>query len=1155
MKRLSSVFNSKKSDKEKRKEPNDTNGLKGSNSVNEVNGTNGTNGHSTLKKFAIQPNRRKSSLGVVPQKSNPVSDPSDGPDHSVNREGVASTLNKYAQAIAFSARPMPTETGDGEYITEPEQTGLWDDLKAMRIKDFETLDMTLKQELSSTKLTDDRSMLMERTIQLVSNLPPHSKNRVKLTNTFVGTLYDSLAHPAQSQLGDKYNYRQPDGSYNNIHFPEIGQAGTAYARSVRPGIVQPMPKNDPGVIFDAVMSRGNGGFKPHPNNVSSMLYYIASIIIHDCFRTSHEDFNISGTSSYLDLSPLYGSSQEDVDNMRTFKDGKLKPDCFSEKRLLGFPPGVGCILIMFNRFHNYVAEQLAVINEAGRFSTPRDGLKEDKLDAAWLKRDNDLFQTARLVTCGLYINVILLDYLRTIVGLNRVSSTWTLDPRVEMNKDETPRGLGNQCSAEFNLVYRWHSCISERDEKWSEELYQKVFGKDHKDVGMHELLMGLGKLEASLSDDPLGRDFAGLERDSDGKLNDDDLVKILTESIEDVAGASGANNVPEVLRAVEILGQNQARAWRCATLNEFRKFFGLTPHKTFEDINSDKEVAAKLKALFDHPDFVELYPGLVCEEAKKPMDPGVGIAPTYTISRAILSDAVALVRGDRFYTVDYHPANLTNWGYKEVNYDLNVEQGCVFYKLFTRAFPNHFTFNSIYAHYPLTIPSENKKIMTKLERADDYSWDRPARIPGRINVASYDGVTTILKNGDVFGVDPWRRGLYFLMGKPGADFMLAGDGPFFAERRTQMKQCLYQDNWHKSVKAFYQDITLSLLKQWSYNLHGTTKQVDIIRDVGNSAHVHFAANIFSLPLKSNAHPKGVYTEHELYGILALIFIVIFFGDVDPTKTFPLRAACLPLCQGLGQLVEANVDIINKTGIISGLIDPLIFPEHNALKDYGVHMVRHLLKGELGVHETTWSQILPTAGAMVANQAQVFGQIMDFYLGPGKEHLPEINRLAKTNTPETDDILLHYVMEAIRLNGTFGAYRKCKENITIPDGGRTTSFKAGDSVFVSFVQIAKDPKIYPDPESVRLDRPIDSYIVYGIGPHSCLGGEASRVALTAMLRVVGRLDNLRATPGDQGHMKKIPRPGDFYVYMDALQSSYSPFPTTMKIQWDGGFNEG
>lgn len=45
--------------------------------------------------------------------------------------------------------------------------------------------------------------------------------------------------------------------------------------------------------------------------------------------------------------------------MRTFEDGLLKPDCFSSKRTLGNPPGVGVLLIMFNRFHNYVVTQLA----------------------------------------------------------------------------------------------------------------------------------------------------------------------------------------------------------------------------------------------------------------------------------------------------------------------------------------------------------------------------------------------------------------------------------------------------------------------------------------------------------------------------------------------------------------------------------------------------------------------------------------------------------------------------------------------------------------------------------------------------------------------------------------------------------------------------
>lgn len=69
----------------------------------------------------------------------------------------------------------------------------------------------------------------------------------------------------------------------------------------------------------------------------------------------------------------------------------------------------------------------------------------------------------------------------------------------------------------------------------------------------------------------------------------------------------------------------------------------------------DPEVADQLRNLYEHPDFVEMYPGIVAEEAKVPMVPGVGIAPTFTISRAILSDAVCLVRGDRFYTVRSTP--------------------------------------------------------------------------------------------------------------------------------------------------------------------------------------------------------------------------------------------------------------------------------------------------------------------------------------------------------------------------------------------------------------------------------------------------------------------------------------------------------------------
>jgi linoleate 8R-lipoxygenase / 9,12-octadecadienoate 8-hydroperoxide 8R-isomerase len=125
---------------------------------------------------------------------------------------------------------------------------------------------------------------------------------------------------------------------------------------------------------------------------------------------------MSLTTSYLDLSPLYGSNQNEQNKVRTFQDGQLKPDCFSEDRLGAFPPGVGALLLCFNRFHNYVVGQLATINENGKFTAPDKAKIEKKtkaaaptltndelnsaVDAAYTKaiakRDNDLFQTGRL---------------------------------------------------------------------------------------------------------------------------------------------------------------------------------------------------------------------------------------------------------------------------------------------------------------------------------------------------------------------------------------------------------------------------------------------------------------------------------------------------------------------------------------------------------------------------------------------------------------------------------------------------------------------------------------------------------------------------------------------------------------------------------------
>ena len=145
-----------------------------------------------------------------------------------------------------------------------------------------------------------------------------------------------------------------------------------------------------------------------------------------------------------------------------------------------------------------------------------------------------------------------------------------------------------------------------------------------------------------------------------------------------------------------------------------------------------------------------------------------------------------------------------------------------------RAFPNHFEPDSIYAHYPMTIPSENAVIMKDLGRYNDFSWDKPARIPPRINLTSYVGAKYVLERAQDFNV-MWTAAFETAMGKASLNFMLAGDSNLHRKQREVMSKSLYRENWHKAVKDFYEYQTLKLIREKSCKIAGIN-QVDITRE-------------------------------------------------------------------------------------------------------------------------------------------------------------------------------------------------------------------------------------------------------------------------------------------------------------------------------------
>jgi hypothetical protein len=416
--------------------------------------------------------------------------------------------------------------------------------------------------------------------------------------------------------------------------------------------------------------------------------------------------------------------------------------------------------------------------------------------------------------------------------------------------------------------------------------------------------------------------------------------------------------------------------------------------------------------------------------------------------------------------------------------------------------------------------------------------------------------------------------------------MLSGDGPANAKSRELMDKALYlggssrappkgDEKWLKAVRTFYEHITTKLLQEKSRTLAGK-HHVDIIRDVGNMAHVHFGAELFSLPLKTEAFPRGILTEQQLYMIMAAVFICVFF-DVDPPKSFPLRQKAYEATQQLGDFVKLLVSVVKAGGSLAEAGISAIDPTSPELRDYGLHMIAQLVKADPDVDDLVWGNIIGTAGGMVANQGQLFGQALDFLLSPEglKEHWPKVQALARDDSDEAFDKLMHYFMEASRLNGETGVFRWVAQDVAEPIVDKNSSvdpstgkskpyeqtykFKKGDKVMIDLKAASRDPAAFPNPNAVDLTRPLDSYIHLGHGPHQCLGLPMTRVALTTMLKVIARLPDLQPATVSIGaqsvpsSVKKVTKefvPGDleylpeswhYHEFLTEEWDQYFPFP--------------
>lgn len=228
-----------------------------------------------------------------------------------------------------------------------DKTSIVRDLATLGLKNSLTIAEAIPQ-LATGEPINDKNNLLEHGVAMLQSLPANSGLGDQVANAFIGMLWHDLPHPPPTLAGPNSRYRRHDGGQNNPWHTEMGKAGSPYSRSVPP--MKPKGPNLPNVedVYETLLKR-EGPFRKHPSGLNRLFFSFATVVIHECFQTSRKDPWINETSSYVDLSTLYGNTEKEQKRVRTYENGGIYPDVIASERIMMMPPGVVAVLLMFSR--------------------------------------------------------------------------------------------------------------------------------------------------------------------------------------------------------------------------------------------------------------------------------------------------------------------------------------------------------------------------------------------------------------------------------------------------------------------------------------------------------------------------------------------------------------------------------------------------------------------------------------------------------------------------------------------------------------------------------------------------------------------------------------------------------------------------------------
>lgn len=1056
------------------------------------------------------------------------------------------------KALLAAMIKKPSHAPDGKTdeeaagVTVSEKTSLLHDLTHLGLENTKTVAEAIATLASGGPL-DDKDLLLEKGVSMLQTLPENSGLGSTISNDFISLLWNDLPHPPPTTAGPPSRYRQHDGSGNNPWFPEMGKAGSPYSRSVPP--TKPKGPNlpDPELVFDQLLKR-TGPFREHPSGLNRLFFSFATVVIHECFQTSRTNQWINETSSYVDLSSLYGNTAKDQKRVRTFHQGTIYPDSIASERILMMPPGVPAVLLLFSRNHNQIAANLFTINEDGKY---RDWDTLTDEERKW--QDEDIFQLSRNINVGFFATVVLRDYVAAILNTPRANSTWSLDLGAEIKKSgqRLERGTGNVVSVEFAVLYHWHAALSAADDRWMEDVLKanlpelksidNVTVDDFKKVMMiegHKLMVKETK----------DWTFGGLNRGSDGRFDDADLAEIIKDCIEEPAHAFGAHGTPDSLKVVDIMGQLQARElFNVCTMNEFRRYLNLKPYEDFEEWNPDKETARAAELLYGHVDNLELYPGLMAEVTKPAMS-GSGVCPGQTTGRGILDDAVALIRGDRFLSYDFNSTTLTNWGFAKLGNATPGAYGGILPSLLFHGLPAGWTGTSSYALLPFYTPIAAKGILKKNKVIEQYDLDRPTSDMVVLGIHTHEGCKKVFEDRENFRV-MYQKAIRECTDNH--DFIIGWDDTTRHDARSSiLHKVFFEEGFEANVTKFFRTNVAKLIKASSLKYSSNRRSIDIVRDVTNVAPILWLAERFAIPLKTREHPYGLVSAHELFTIYTVLFMYMSF-NIIPANEWKLREGASKAAPILKEIFKAH--LTTQQGFKEGIVDWLAKGSAFEVGPDADRLYHALNDSKLPIGDLVGDCI--GIGAPIAgNLTQQASLLIDLYLSEGYEEYKErIVELAHKEDAASERELQGFVFEGMRHAGVVpGLPRIASKDVTIMDGARgPVTIRAGQTILVATSKAAMDPVQYPNPEKLDPHRPFKDYLLLGHGMHFCFGARMVGVSLAATLREVFKLKNLRRANGKQGHLTLVEHEFagvKMRQYLDG-NANESPVPTTLTLEYD------